>query len=299
MDCVANILDFYNQKSKEMEDDFYSFNKVYLSNLLIKIMKNFNGTKNNDFSEPDINTKINYNPFDDEKPKSSSFIIKKNKKENIPDNWDVLYKNFDSKINFDDETKNSDGNVSEHFTPVFQFKKKYVITSISSGIIIINIKRAQERIIFEQFLNNLQAGKINSQQLVYPIEIPMNSTDISYLKTAENNLQNIGFKVNTKHPEKIIIEGVPDFLISSNPKELIEAVLVQIKDDAELLTENVNEKLAEIIAGKNAMNFAKPLAEEELQHLVNSILTCRNPNYTNDGRKIMHKINTDDVDGFF
>ena len=257
------------------------------------------GTKNNDFSEPDINTKVNYNPFDDEKPKSSSFIIKKNKKENIPDNWDVLYKNFESKINFDDETKNPDGKISEHFTPVFQFKKKYVITSISSGIIIINIKRAQERIIFEQFLNNLEAGKINSQQLVYPIEISMNNTDINYLKTAENNMQNIGFKINTNHSEKIIIEGVPDFLISSNPKELIEAVLVQIKDDAELLTENVNEKLAEIIAGKNAMNSAKTLAEEELQHLVNSILTCRNPNYTNDGRKIMHKINTDDVDGFF
>ena len=48
MDCIANILDFYHRKSKEMEDDPSRFNKVYLSNLLIKIMKNFNGNKNND-----------------------------------------------------------------------------------------------------------------------------------------------------------------------------------------------------------------------------------------------------------
>ncbi|HUW89922.1 MAG TPA: hypothetical protein VMV43_05320 [Candidatus Nanopelagicaceae bacterium] len=48
MDCVANILDFYNRKSKEMEDDLSNFNKVWLSNLLIRIMKNFNKHKNND-----------------------------------------------------------------------------------------------------------------------------------------------------------------------------------------------------------------------------------------------------------
>jgi len=48
MNCVANILDFYHRKSKDMEDDLYRFNKVYLSNLLIRIMKNFNRDKNND-----------------------------------------------------------------------------------------------------------------------------------------------------------------------------------------------------------------------------------------------------------
>ncbi len=48
MDCIANILDFYNRKSKEMEDDLSSFNKLWLSNLLIRIMKNFNKHKNND-----------------------------------------------------------------------------------------------------------------------------------------------------------------------------------------------------------------------------------------------------------
>ena len=48
MDCVANILDFYNMKSKSMEDDLASFNKESLSKLLIKVMKNFNKDKNND-----------------------------------------------------------------------------------------------------------------------------------------------------------------------------------------------------------------------------------------------------------
>ncbi|MBY9010250.1 MAG: hypothetical protein KGD74_10335 [Candidatus Lokiarchaeota archaeon] len=48
MDCIANILDFYNMKSKSMKDDQSNFNKVWLSNLLIKIMKNFNRDKNND-----------------------------------------------------------------------------------------------------------------------------------------------------------------------------------------------------------------------------------------------------------
>lgn len=252
------------------------------------------------YTEPDINTKQNYNPFDDEKPKSSSFIIRKNKSEQIPDNWDVLYKNFESKINFDKDNfgKNTDSKL--FFTPVFQFKKKYVITSVSSGILIINITRAHERIIFEQFINTSQSGKINSQKLVYPIDIQMNTDDLEFLKSAENVLKNIGFNIqfDTK-TDKIALLGVPAFLVNSNPKELIEAVLVQIKDDPELLTENAYEKIADLIAKKNSMNFAKVLAEEELQQLVNSLLTCRNPNYTKDGRKIMQKINTDEVERFF
>ena len=47
MDCVANIIDFYNRESKNMEDDPSRFNKESISNLLIKVMKNFNRNKNN------------------------------------------------------------------------------------------------------------------------------------------------------------------------------------------------------------------------------------------------------------
>jgi hypothetical protein len=48
MDCIANILDFYNKKSKDGEIDQSQLNKVWLSNLLIKIMKNFNSRRTND-----------------------------------------------------------------------------------------------------------------------------------------------------------------------------------------------------------------------------------------------------------
>jgi hypothetical protein len=49
MDCIANILDFYNRKSKDEEIDLSQFNKVYLSNFLIRVMKNFNSGRTYDF----------------------------------------------------------------------------------------------------------------------------------------------------------------------------------------------------------------------------------------------------------
>lgn len=48
MDCIANILDFYYRKSKDEENDLSQFNKVWLSNLLIKIMNNFKSGRTND-----------------------------------------------------------------------------------------------------------------------------------------------------------------------------------------------------------------------------------------------------------
>ncbi len=256
----------------------------------------YTGQKKNGFSEPTISSKSDYNPFDDEHSKFPS----PSKKKQIPDNWDVLFKSFESKINFDNDLPDKNSDISSHFTPVFQFKKKYVITSVSSGILIINIVRAHERILFEKLTNTAQSEKINSQQLTYPVEIQMNSTDIEFLESAKKTLDDIGFNIQTdKSTDKITVSGIPDFLTNSNPKELIEAVLVQIKDEPELLNKNTKERFAEVIAKKNSVNFAKIFAEEELQQLVNSLLICKNPNYTNDGRKIMQKINTDEVDKFF
>ncbi len=249
------------------------------------------------YQEPDIHTKESYNPFDEEKAKPSSFIFKKNAQNKLPDEWESLYENFEKEIDFKESTEEIS---QKHFTPVFQFKKKYLITAISSGLLIIHITRAHERIIFEDFLNKLGSEKIHTQKLTYPVEIPSDSSSLEFLHAAEDVLKSVGLDFQTdKISDKIIINGIPDFLPNANPKELIESFMVQIKDDPEFLTSETKEKLAEIIAKKKSMTFAKTLAEEELQHLVNSLLICSNPKYTHDGRVIMHKINADAVESFF
>jgi len=255
--------------------------------------------QNSEFTEPDIISRSGFNPFEDENVKPDSFIMKKNAGNKLPDNWDVLYKGFESQINFDVDSVNSDKNMVEHFMPVFQFHKKYVITSVKSGILIINIRRAYERIIFEKFTDSVNNRNINIQQLVYPVEITMNADDTELLTAVEDILKTIGFNINFIDDENITITGIPDFLSDSNPKELIETILIQLKDDTELLEENAAEKLADALAKKNSMHYVKPFAKEELQYIVNALFSCRNPNYTSDGRKIMHKIITEDVEGFF
>ncbi len=257
----------------------------------------YSGNLNRDIIEPDIVTNSDFNPFDEEKIKPSSFILKKNTGKNLPENWDVLYKNFESEINFDNDISGTENNIIEHFMPVFQFNKRYVVTSVKSGILIINIIRAHERVIFEKFINS--KNNINIQQLVYPVEIKMNADDADFIRAAEDVLQSIGFNIDIIDDENITVKGIPDFLSGSNPKELIEAVIVQLKDDTELLSEQAAEKLADAVAKKNSLHFAKALAKEELQYLVNELFSCQNPNYTYDGRKVMHKINTDEVDNFF
>lgn len=253
-----------------------------------------------DIYEPTINTNNGYNPFSDEKPRTSSFIFKKNvRKEQIPDNWDALYKNFDSEINFEKNTTNTNTDFYKNRTELFQFKKKYIVTFLKSGLLIINITRAHERIIFEEFIKKAKYGKINSQKLIYPVEIQLNEDSIDYLKAAEDILKDIGFILEFTENDLVIIKGMPDFLFSANPKEILEAVLIQIRDDAELLEKNALENLAEVIAKKNSMSFAKVLAEEELQELVNRLFLCSNPSYTKDGRKIIHKFSNSEIDSLF
>ena len=83
--------------------------------------------------------------------------------------------------------------------PSFQLKSKYIITKTSSGIIIINQKRAHQRILYENFLKELSNKTNPIQTLLFPIKLDFNSEEIRMLKLIEAPLVHLGFKFNFKH----------------------------------------------------------------------------------------------------
>jgi DNA mismatch repair protein MutL len=79
----------------------------------------------------------------------------------------------------------------------------------------------------------------------------------------------------------------------------MEVVLVQIKDDDTFLKKNALENIAELLAKKTSMSYAKPLAAEEMQYLIDRLFSCQMPNFTNSGKKIIEIINFEDLEKKF
>ena len=262
----------------------------------------YSGNKNFAFAEPDISNKKNYNPFEEETVDSKKLFSKfSSKKEVVPDNWDVLYTGFESaeKNNSKDAEQKSFNTENNSFSKLFQLKNKYIATPVKSGLMFIHICRAHERIIFEALTKSIKTSDIHTQKTLYPTEIQLSSEDFAYIKSALSSINDLGFDISAEKNDIIKISGIPSYLSDSQPKTLIEAVLVQIKDDDGVLKDNVLDNIAEIIARKASLNYAKPLAIEEMQYVINQLFSCQMPNFTQNGRKIIEIIKIDDIEKVF
>ena len=260
----------------------------------------YSGDKTSKFIEPEINSNSGFNPFDEEK-NSSKFSKSFIKKEKVPDNWDALYSGFESgtKQESTTNTQTSFNSDSVAFSKLFQFKNKYIVTPVKSGLMMIHITRAHERVLFESLTHSIRSEIVHTQKTLYPTVIELSSEDYAYFKLAMNAIQEIGFEIDASSEGKLKVLGIPAYLDTVNVKDLVEAVLIQIKDDNTFLKERALENISEVIAKKASLSFAKTLAAEEMQYLIDQLFSCQMPNFTNDGRKIIEIIKIDDLEKKF
>ena len=260
----------------------------------------YSGDKTSNFVEPEINSNSGFNPFDEEK-NSSKFSKSFIKEEKKPDNWDALYSGFESGTKQESTTNTQKSFNSDlvGFSKLFQFKNKYIVTPVKSGLMMIHITRAHERVLFESLTHSIRSGGVHTQKTLYPTVIELSSEDYAYFKLAMKAIQEIGFEIDASSEGKLKVLGIPAYLDTVNVKDLMEAVLVQIKDDNTFLKERALENISEVIAKKASLSFAKAFAIEEMQFLIDQLFSCQMPNFTNDGRKIIEIIKFDDLEKKF
>lgn len=179
-----------------------------------------------------------------------------------------------------DETENVKNNneVSERSkTSLMQVKPCFILSTVKSGILIINSHLAHIRILYEKFLQQFKNKKKQSQQLLFPYYLKL---DINICQKIKNNIEiliDCGFSIEFKNNEEIFI--------SSTPIDFDEDNIKNFFDDFE---ENnlSNEKLALRLAQNSSINTSKSFTNEEMQNLIDQLFSCEEQNYTPNGEKI-------------
>jgi len=259
--------------------------------------------KNMPITEPKIDYDPNYNPFD-ESPKeqnNQNYTYKpyENKKKDL-DNWESLFNDFETNDNRSENTQKTISQPEEEsYAKTLQIKNKYIVTPVKSGLMLINQKRAHERIMFERFMNMSREISIPSQKSLYPQEIFLNPEDLASLLEVFEELHQIGFMIETKNDDTIIINGTPAYLTEINQKQLIEHIIGALRDDPEMIKQNTKERIAEITARTHSINYGKKLAKEEIQTIIDQLFSSQMPNFTPSGQKIISIIKYDDIENLF
>jgi DNA mismatch repair protein MutL len=245
--------------------------------------------------QPKIEINTQFNPFDGEdRTHERSGFVERFERENTK-NWEKLY----SALEIENDNPEQFEKIRESQRIFFQIKNKYFACPVKSGLMIIDQKRAHERILYERFLESLSTNRAISQVDMFPVTAELNPADNFILKEIEGDLELLGFSIQHSDKNKITIKGRPADSDSSNPLEMLEILLEDYKNTQADPSTGAKEKVAAGMACASAIQYGKVLSHGEMEDLFDTLFACKSPNYSPKGKPVISILTLDEIDKRF
>ncbi|MCJ7616093.1 MAG: DNA mismatch repair endonuclease MutL, partial [Desulfobacterales bacterium] len=245
--------------------------------------------------QPNIEINTQYNPFEnEERSYEKSGVVNRFERENIT-NWEKLY----SSLEKENDNPEQFEKIREAQRKFFQIKNKYIVCPVKSGIMLIDQKRAHERVLYERFLECISNNRAVSQVDMFPVTTELNPADYYILKEIEGELGLLGFKIQHTAKNIITISGRPSGTGSSDSVEMIEILLEDYKNTQSDPSTGAKEKVAAAMAVASAIPYGKALIQSEMGDLFDTLFSCQAPNYSPKGKPIISIITLEEIDKRF
>lgn len=164
---------------------------------------------------------------------------------------------------------------------------------------VIDQKRAHERILFEKFMEVLITDSVASQQLLFPQTLELNPADSAILQNILPELLSLGFDIREFGKNTFIISGTPGVLDVPEPVLIVEKLLEEYKNSPVDARSKAKEQIAKSLAKASALEYGTELKQEEIIHLIDGLFACATPNFSPDGKRILHIIPVADIEKSF
>ncbi|MBD2766378.1 DNA mismatch repair endonuclease MutL [Hymenobacter sp. BT664] len=181
-----------------------------------------------------------------------------------------------------------------------QVQQRFVLVPVKSGVLLIDQEAARERILYEQYRQELGRAVGASQTLLFPRTVTFNPADFAVLRELTEPLHALGFIFAEFGPNTIAVEAIPAGMPAQDEKELLESLIEQFRTTAGPLKLDQGESLARALARRVAVSTAGTrLPEAELNALADRLFACQVPGYTPDGRKTLVLLDGQQLADFF
>ena len=178
---------------------------------------------------------------------------------------------------------------------------KYIITSVKSGVMIINIRRAKERILFEGYMKALSMGGTFTQTALFPVHVPIGVDNMYLISEHHDLLTSLGFDIGPFGNDTIVVNGVPQGYSCDEDKvrKMVYDLLAAISDDSSSVRGSMLSSLSDKFARLGAINAAEVKTTVEAQRLIDDLFSCENSEFTNSGRRIITIVSVEEIDKKF
>lgn len=181
----------------------------------------------------------------------------------------------------------------------FQFKGRFILTSVKSGLMLIDQHRAHVRVLFERYMSQIRQKQGMSQGVLFPEIIQFPASEAAVLESILEDLSAVGFDLSPLGGGSYAINGIPSGIEGLNPVELVRNMVHTAMEKGNDVKEEVQTILASTLARAAAIVYGQVLSNEEMSNLVDNLFACPSPNYTPDGKTVLATIKEDDIEKLF
>ena len=255
----------------------------------------YNFHKKSSTTTPKITVDPNFNPFKEPSLNAGNGSYHSEK---TTQNWEALYTNTSTEAQHPQEVLFT--HHQEMATgKTFQIQRKYLLSSIKSGVVLIHQSLAHQRILYEEFLESITVKDAHSQQLLFPVKIAFSKDEIELIYTIKSELERAGFVFDEFTKESVTVIGIPTSIAESQITTILEQLLDDIKEDIPNAAFNHFDGMAKSFANSLALKTGTILSETEQENIVNNLFSCQEPNISPFGKPTFKTLTIKEIDTIF
>lgn len=179
--------------------------------------------------------------------------------------------------------------------------KRFILTPVASGLMLVNCRRAFERILYERMLKALSSNNHVSQKALFPVQVQIGVQERLILEGASETLERLGFDITPFGTDSVVVNAVPEGMSCEEGKvrTMLDDIVAVLSEPGSGLQEVLNQRMAARFAALGAASFeigSDPMAPRKL---IDTLFACENAELTPGGRKIVAIVGIDEIENKF
>lgn len=255
-------------------------------------------------SQPKVDVNPSYNPF-----KSASSGGSGYQRSNL--DWEKFYEGFEKEKGISiqpqpesdlfniDASENETETSAQDLIVHYQYKNKYILTSVKSGLMLIDQHRAHIRILFDQYLTQIRQKRGISQRTLFPEIIEFSPSESAMIPYLVEDLEAVGFDLSNLGNNAYSINGIPSEIGNVDIVQLIHTIIAKSIETGSDVKDEIQESLALSMAGATAIAYGQKLSEEEMIRIIDQLFASPHHKYTPDGKTIISLLEDIAIDKMF
>lgn len=273
---------------------------------------------------PKVEVDRSFNPFENVAPPKRGAQLPKHEKQDTS-GWENMYEGLQTKpsaddVNFSSVSFESDASNADIFegagttmnresgmnsafakaeSTTYQLHNKYIVTTIKSGMVIIDQHRAHQRVLYEELLRNITVKESVSQQLLFPLLLEYSTSELGLILQLKEGLENTGFAFGKMEEETLEVTGIPTSISEGEVPIVLEQLLSDLENEVPDVGFSQTDTLAKSMAKSMAVKAGESLDDLSREHLVNRLFACKESSVSPSNRTTFITLTGDELEKKF